>query len=144
MDSRLTLVLVPRPGSWVELRGLAGRLLTAVRFGVKPAYRSFDMLTRAWCVHTSRVAYVCDLAVQYGFAVDDSLLSREWQLAVQNKSVPASVYATLHLLPTASLELVQAAYRCLAKTAHPDTGGSTEAFLTLQNAYNAICKSRIV
>lgn len=44
-------------------------------------------------------------------------------------------YATLHLLPTAPLELVKAAYRCLARINHPDVGGDTRSMQQLNIAY---------
>ena len=47
----------------------------------------------------------------------------------------AEAYAALHLLPTAPAELVQAAYRCLAKLNHPDLGGDTSAMQAINAAY---------
>jgi len=47
-------------------------------------------------------------------------------------------YATLHLLPSAPPELVDAAYRCLARLHHPDTGGSTTTMQRLNAAHGAL------
>lgn len=51
---------------------------------------------------------------------------------------PLDAYAALHLLPSAPPDLVQAAYRVIAKQAHPDRGGSTEAMQRVNAAYELI------
>jgi len=47
-------------------------------------------------------------------------------------------YADLHLLPSAPAELVQAAYRCLARLNHPDTGGNTATMQRLNAAFDTL------
>lgn len=47
-------------------------------------------------------------------------------------------YALLHLDPSAPLEVAEAAYRALAKRAHPDAGGSTETMRRLNEAIEVI------
>lgn len=42
----------------------------------------------------------------------------------------------------ASVEQVRAIWRGLCKTAHPDTGGSKERFLAVQQAWEQFCKER--
>ena len=49
-----------------------------------------------------------------------------------------SSFATLHLLPSAPAELVDAAYRCLARLHHPDTGGTTSAMQRINTAHGAL------
>ncbi len=44
-------------------------------------------------------------------------------------------YTTLHLLPDAPVELIKAAYRCLAKLNHPDRGGDEKAMQRINEAY---------
>ncbi len=48
---------------------------------------------------------------------------------------PSDAYAALHLLPSAPRELVQAAYRTLAKLNHPDIGGDEEQMKLINSAY---------
>ena len=43
-------------------------------------------------------------------------------------------YASLRIRPDASPEEVRTAYRRLAKPSHPDAGGSSEAFQSVQEA----------
>jgi len=47
-------------------------------------------------------------------------------------------FATLHLLPSAPPEVVQAAHRALVKTNHPDVGGSHAVMVSLNKAVDAI------
>lgn len=51
-------------------------------------------------------------------------------------------YAVLGVRRSATDEVVQAAYRALSKTAHPDNGGSDEAQRELNLAYEQIMKER--
>ena len=47
-------------------------------------------------------------------------------------------YAILRIHPDASPGEVRAAYRRMAKRHHPDAGGSSEEFHTVQEAYNIL------
>ncbi len=47
-------------------------------------------------------------------------------------------YTVLGLDPDADIDAVRSAYRSLLKEHHPDQGGSTEAFLRIKRAYEAI------
>ncbi len=56
----------------------------------------------------------------------------------------AQAYATLHLLPSAPPEVVQAAHRALVKTNHPDIGGSHAVMVSLNKAVDAIREVQIL
>jgi len=59
------------------------------------------------------------------------------------KSVAApSVWQTLGLTPKATTTEIKRAYRQRALAAHPDRGGSDEAFRALQSAYESALKRR--
>lgn len=53
---------------------------------------------------------------------------------------PSGAYGVLHLQPTAPPELVKAAYRVMARTHHPDAGGSEEAMKRINAAYESLTK----
>jgi hypothetical protein len=58
---------------------------------------------------------------------------------------PASWAAVLGLVPPFGIEDIRAAFRQKSKSAHPDAGGSSEAFVRLREAYEeamAYCYSR--
>ena len=54
-----------------------------------------------------------------------------------------SVWSLLGLTAGASLEDIKRAYRMRALQAHPDRGGSDEAFRALQSAYESALKRRL-
>jgi curved DNA-binding protein CbpA len=49
-----------------------------------------------------------------------------------------SPWEVLGLPSNSDLDVIEAVYRTKAKRLHPDTGGSTEAFKELQEAYEAV------
>ncbi len=51
-------------------------------------------------------------------------------------------YAVLGLDPRASISVVHAAWKALAKERHPDSGGNKERFQILEAAYSQILKER--
>jgi hypothetical protein len=51
-------------------------------------------------------------------------------------------WTILHLRPTAPLELVTAAHRCLAKLHHPDAGGNTTTMQSINAAVDQIRGTR--
>lgn len=57
------------------------------------------------------------------------------KLLPEAKKIPTCFVAMQFQEIPASEEEVQARFKQLAKAAHPDTGGSTDQFLCLQNAY---------
>jgi hypothetical protein len=50
----------------------------------------------------------------------------------------ADLYALLHLIPGAPIEVVKAAYRAVALKAHPDTGGSDAQMKVINAAYEKL------
>jgi len=68
--------------------------------------------------------------------------ARKLLLGALNDSPTLRPYATLGVLPSAPREVVEAAYRTLAKAAHPDTGGSAERMRVLNAAIASIRKER--
>lgn len=53
-----------------------------------------------------------------------------------------TAYAVLGVAPTAPREVVEAAYRALAKKYHPDTGGDHRRMVEINTAYSAVCRAR--
>jgi hypothetical protein len=49
-------------------------------------------------------------------------------------------FAVLHLLPSAPLPVIKAAFRALATLYHPDHGGSHDAMLRINAAYTVACR----
>jgi hypothetical protein len=53
-----------------------------------------------------------------------------------------TAYEVLHLRPTAPPELVASAHRVMARLSHPDTGGSHEAAVKVNAAFETIMAAR--
>jgi curved DNA-binding protein CbpA len=49
------------------------------------------------------------------------------------------LYRVLQVTPDAEPEVIQAAYRALARKHHPDAGGSAEKMSTLNSAWGTLC-----
>jgi len=113
---------VPFHAGWVST------LKSSVPF---PA-RDWDPPTRTWEVDAAYVDFAVRLTKTVFGHVED--------VATFATDAPADAYRTLHLRETAPAELVDAAFRVLAKTAHPDAGGSHERMLELAAARDA-CRS---
>ena len=60
------------------------------------------------------------------------------QLPAAGESSYVDPYEVLGIRPDAGMDVAEAAYRALAKTAHPDMGGSDEAMRRLNRAFEAL------
>jgi hypothetical protein len=60
---------------------------------------------------------------------------RRWVAGPDVIPMPLPPLAVLGLTPPVTADQVKAAYRRLSKTAHPDHGGSVQAFVILRDAY---------
>ena len=89
---------------------------------VVPAWlRSYDPDSKTWMVDGRYVHLVYHVLAQVFGDVD----------------VEAAL-VVLHLRPTAPPELVDAAYKCLARLHHPDRGGSTITMQMINHAVESI------
>ncbi len=71
------------------------------------------------------------------FTIDTILFNKKRKLIIPT-NIKDSPYAVLHLQETAPRELVDAAFKTLAKLTHPDCGGDPEMFLRVKAAYDLI------
>ncbi|ERG93761.1 J domain-containing protein [Haloquadratum walsbyi] len=63
------------------------------------------------------------------------------QSAAHQTAAKQEVYEILEIEPGVSQEDIKAAYRERARETHPDTGGSKEEFLEVQEAYDTLSES---
>ena len=73
--------------------------------------------------------------------IADTMQKAYLQLAAPSHVDP---WELLGIRPDADIEIVHAAYRTVAKTAHPDTGGSDETMQRVNDAYQRILEERVV
>jgi hypothetical protein len=60
----------------------------------------------------------------------------------RDNPAPTAAYRTLFVQPDAPIEVCEAAFKALAKSAHPDTGGTSARFAAIVMAIEAIRKER--
>lgn len=146
----MRLILTAYDTQWVELTGLGGKLLITVRHGMKPTMRKFDTPTGHWLVHYSQIFFIVASARVYGYEVEYGTLPTAWQMKAAGARVIVDPpppreeppFGKLFITEDAPMEVVQAAYRALAKKHHPDAGGSTEKFQEIDGAYRRILTLR--
>jgi len=100
-----------------------------------PAYaRRYDPDSHAWTVISSHA----DVATRLMLDVSPDV--ETVGVAAPDRGRPSSddPWVILHLQPTAPLELVTAAHRCLAKLNHPDRGGDTSTMQRINRAADQI------
>ena len=81
------------------------------------------------------------LASQRGILEQFRQFFKELPAAGESTAI-ADPYKVMGVTPETPVEVVDAAFRALAKSAHPDTGGSEEQFKRLQRAYDMIKEQR--
>lgn len=80
----------------------------------------------------------CELAAPFYEIVDTITRKDIGTGRATGTGMPSEDWATLGCAPKAPMEIVDAAYKILAKRYHPDTGGSHERMVKLNAAYERI------
>lgn len=89
-------------------------------------------------VDNFRVCYLALDAIRLNEARGIADVIREAYLALPAPKTERDPWEVLELRPGASAEMIESAYRTLAKKRHPDSGGSDEAFTELNAAYERL------
>lgn len=126
------------------------RVLDFVKYSVKPTHRFYE--NGGWHLHKDFLGAVVQMAISSKEYVDYSSLPDDIQIEIALKKgqqtrtlttsdappTLTSLYAELHLLPSAPESVVKAAYKALVSIYHPDKGGDNEKFLKITEAYKKI------
>jgi hypothetical protein len=108
-------------------------MVDAIKQHIPSRQRSWKPNVKQWWFRAEVIVAVCALADKHcGRYVHVE------ELYTPTDETPASAYAMLHLLPTAPPEVVNAAYRALAKRVHPDAGGDTAKMQEINAAYKLL------
>jgi hypothetical protein len=112
-------------------------LVSTIKESVPRGYRRYDPDDHSWTVEPPYAARISQLVQE---VYPDTTVHHKATFGPSDPSTPAidPDYQALHLLPDAPPELVESAYRCLARLNHPDTGGSTQVMQRLNAAVDAI------
>lgn len=113
-------------------------LVEDIKSGIPYRYRDFNATTKEWTVQPEYLDYAISLVLRH-FPDADVPPSSRWRQARASERQPESDhFSTLHLLPSAPHEVIDAAYRALAKIFHPDLGGDPEMMRRLTEAREAL------
>ena len=111
-------------------------MVEGLKAAVPYRYRDWDPTHKVWTIDPAYVDVAIAVLLEH---FPDAEVPRRGRTHATTTTPPAgSPFAVLHLLPTAPPELVDAAYRCLAKRHHPDVNGDPEAMRVLNEARDAL------
>lgn len=130
-------------------------------------YRSYDGDSRTWTIEEPYASDALALALDYYGDMEEvyteAAVQREIAKAFKTHTCHATAtpsphgtdeclrrvrhlhqeHAALYLLPGAPWPLVQAAYRALALLVHPDRGGSHQAMVDVNRAYESLERRQV-
>ena len=113
-------------------------LVDDLKAGIPFRYREFNPTTKEWTVQPEYLDFAISLLLGH-FPDADIPASARWrQSRHEPRASGGDYYRVLHLRETAPVELIESAYRVLARLHHPDAGGSTEAMQQINGAYAAL------
>jgi len=114
-------------------------LIDAWKKAIPYRYRGFDPDTKAWRFWGGYETVAASLLLDRFPGTE--IPGRPGSYGnTQAQHASSNYFDTLHLKPTAPPELVDAAYRCLAKLHHPDKGGDPDIMRALTEAHHALAR----
>ena len=105
-------------------------LVAALKSGIPSYGRSYDPATKVWSVGASYADLAVGLLRRF---FPDARIERP-----RASARPDEHFRVLHLLPSAPPQLIDGAYRVLARLHHPDAGGDPEVMRRLNAARDAL------
>ena len=115
------------------------RLVELLKSEIPARARAYDPDDKTWTVIAAYATRAVNLLLDH---FPDARIERPGTRAEPAPPLtPARPFAVLHLLPSAPPELIDAAYRTLARLHHPDVGGDPEAMRALNDARDALRES---
>ncbi len=106
--------------------------------------RSYDPVTHVWLIDHAWANSAVNILLRF---MPDARLIRNGERA-RTRTVPSPVatdeYRTLFVAPDAPPEVVEAAYKALARMNHPDVGGDTATMRQINAAYERLRSRRQV
>lgn len=143
---------------WIGLRfSHNDRFLSYIQYNIKPAsYRRWNPDKKRWDIHKRKLLVAVSMGKRFFDHVDYGSLPEELQILIvkhikyhagefaglHRSLEDEDPYRTLHLLPSAPWEVIQAAYKALAFLFHPDRGGDQDQFRNVDRAYQQLKKIR--
>ncbi len=112
-------------------------LVDALKAEIPGHARTYDPVAKSWTVAPAYAGVA--IRLMYQAFTDVEVIDAAAGPGFDRGGDPReAALVVLHLRPSAPPELVDAAYRTLARLNHPDRGGDHDAMLALNQAYDAI------
>lgn len=133
---------------WAGLRfTFSTDVVEELKASIPVGCRKWDPKERCWRIERSYMSIALSILNAYDY--EDSIVFEKRQHERRQREKPkpptpqpqsaASPYTMLFVLPSAPPEVIDAAYRALAKLYHPDrAGGSTQKMKELNVAYDKV------
>jgi len=129
--------IVRRDGAVTLTFPFDGWLVDALKAEIPGHARTYAPDTRAWTIAPAYAGIA--IRLMYQAFTDVEVIDAAAGPGFDRGGDPReAALVVLHLRPSAPPELVDAAYRTLARLNHPDRGGDHDAMLALNQAYDAI------
>jgi hypothetical protein len=138
-DSSPTAYLIQRAGYVEILARYIPQCIAALKDLIQARCRAWDPGARTWRVNNCcapRAAEILSWWFELEVLVEDG--AHDSRTCLHHVADEWPAHAALHLLPDAPPELVDAAYRALAKVHHPDHGGRHEDMVVINQAYEKL------
>ncbi len=113
-------------------------LIDALKAGIPAHARTYDPVAKSWTITSTYASTAFRLMSAVFPDVDVVEQTSAGSSARGDRVDESDPWVILHLRPTAPLELVVAAHRCLAKIHHPDRGGTTAVMQEINAAAEAL------
>lgn len=117
------------------------RWIAGVKEMVPGSAREWSPSVKEWSIAPGFASSVAMWTREvYGYVVDDDAPGAGAHRTPEPEPIRRSDpdLAELHLLPSAPRVVIDAAYRALARSLHPDAGGDTASMQTLNAAYGRL------
>jgi hypothetical protein len=112
-------------------------LIAAWKREVPYSRRSYDPDTKAWRFWGGYEDVAATLLLKHFPSADVPHRPRS-QASARSQPTGSDHFRVLHLRESAPVELIEGAYRILARLHHPDAGGSHDAMQAINGAYAAL------
>lgn len=129
--------IVRRDGAVILTFSFDAWLVESLKAEIPGHARTYDPGMRSWTVAPAYAGIA--IRLMYQAFTDVEIIDAAAGPTFDRGGDPReAALVVLHLRPSAPPELVDAAYRTLARLNHPDCGGDHDAMLALNQAYDAI------
>jgi hypothetical protein len=141
-----TTIKLTQEGDWVVFSTNNQPLIKLFKSQIPTEYRKFE--DYQWLVYWTKLPELVIILAKF-YNLDYSNLPSKWQMFIAGAKVDAvskpsnllQAYETLHLLPSAPIELVKTVYSLLVFKYHPDHNdgqGDTKRLNEILKAYKEI------